>query len=130
MTSLGAWWRRRVWRWQTGVTVGSVLMGVAALVASVTNLLDETNEHANDDTLRAQVETLQTELSCRVTQSSEATRIEGEISREGWLAMTVWARTGDSGHPRIVQAAERVDALYRELGPALERRAEAVERCG
>jgi hypothetical protein len=127
--TFATWWRAKAWRWQTGVALGTILLGISAVVGAWTNLLDETNEHANDEALRTQVEALQTELQCRVRASSDATRIEGEITREGWLALTIWARTGDSEQPRIAQAAERVEALYRELGPALERRAEAVERC-
>lgn len=127
--NLTAWFRTRAWRWQTGVAVGTILLGISAVIGAFTNLLDETNEHANDETLRVQVTALQTELQCRVRESSDATRIEGEIAREGWLALTIWARTGNSDQPRIAQAAERVESLYRELGPALERRAEAVEHC-
>lgn len=126
-------------RWfasQGPIILAFVLLAVTGLASAVYQVLDESNEARHDRdqqaeaaALQAEVEALKAELSCRATESSEANRLEGEIGREGWLAMTIWARTGDSGHPRIVEAAERTEALYRELGPALVQRSEAVEEC-
>lgn len=124
---------RRAWRspyWLRPVAVlAAFLIGVSMFLATYTNLGYRRDRQEAFERQQGEVVALRNELQCRVGESSTATRIEGEISREGWLAMTIWARTGDSDHPRIAQAAERVEALYAELGPALERRAEAVERC-
>lgn len=121
-------WRSPYWLRPIAVVAG-FLIGVSMFLATYTNLGYRRDRQQAFEQQQDEVVALRDELQCVRRESSEATRLEGEIGREGWLAMTIWARTGDSAHPRIVQAAERTDALYRVLGPALERRAEAAERC-
>jgi hypothetical protein len=126
-------WFRRAWRspiwWKPVAGIAALLIAVSLVAFSWTSWQYRIDREDAFNQQQAEVVALRTELQCRVGQSSGATRIEGEIAREGWLALTIWARTGDSDHPRIALAAERVETLYRELGPALEQRAGAVERC-
>lgn len=121
------WWRLRVWRWQVGVVLAALMVGASALISSVSNLADEQNEHANDRANRQQIASLNDELECRSEIAAETSNIQGEIGRETALGLVAVARGDDvalAGH------ATRIEALAIELGPALERRAEAVERCG
>jgi hypothetical protein len=116
--------------------IGGLLVGVALAVFAWTNVEYRTDrEDAFDvqqrelEAVRRQVDTLQEQLDCVRAESSHASQLEGDIAREGWLAMTIWASTGDSDHPRIGEAAARVAMLYDDMGPALIERREATSTC-
>lgn len=140
MTRVGLWWRRRAWRWQTGVALGSVLMGGAAIAASFTNLLDETNEHANDETLREQLERATFEQECRFDLSAPVQDAEAAVQDavnekiDGLAAGLVALEEEDP-----VEVAEQVERIRQAriveqtnrvvLREALEERAAAVATC-
>lgn len=120
------WWKTRIWRWQVGLVLAALILAASALVDSISNIADEANEHRNDAADRAQISRLSQELECRSQAATEASNIQGEIGRATALGLVAVARGDDRA---LTEQADRIEALALELGPALVRRAEAVEEC-
>jgi hypothetical protein len=124
--SIVTWWRTRVWRWQSGLVLASLLLAGSALTSSITNFRDEPNEHANDRANRQQIAFLRAELECRSEIGAETSNLEGRINRETALGLVDVARSDEAA---LAARADVIERLATELGPALQRRAEAVEHC-
>lgn len=120
---------RAAWSWFTSqgpVIVAFVLLAVAGVGSAVFQVLDEANEAHHDRDQQAQIEALQGELACRAELGTEASNIQGEIGQATALGLVAVARGDDAA---LSVQADRIEELAMALGPALERRAEAVERC-
>lgn len=126
MTRFARWWRLRVWRWQTAVVVSMLLLSMSAILSTIINMQDESNEHANDQLNREQIAELRTELECRSGINAEVANLEGRIGRETALGLVDVARSDDVA---LAARADVIEELAEQLGPALDRRTEAIENC-
>lgn len=121
---------RQAWWWLTSqgpIIVAFVLLATASLGSAVYQVLDETNEAHHDRDQQTQIDELQAELACRSVLGVDAANIQGEISQATALGLVAVARSDEAA---LAVQADRIEQLAVELGPALERRAQAVERCG
>lgn len=117
------------WRWFTSqgpIIVAFVLLSTAGVGSAIFQVLDESNESDHDRDQQSQIDDLQAELACRSVIGVEAANIQGEIGQATALGLVAVARGDDAG---LAVQADRIEQLATELGPALERRAQAVERC-
>lgn len=124
MTRLAA-----AWRWFTSqgpIILAFALLAVAGVGSAAFQVLDEANEARHDRDQEAQIARLQDELACRADIGAEASNIQGEIGQATALGLVAVARGDDAA---LAIQANQIEELAVALGPALERRAQAVERC-
>lgn len=124
---------RRAWRdphWVRPVlALAAALFAVSSMFSTALNYAYNRDRRDAFERQQQEVEALRNELACVRHESSAATRIEGEITREGWRALLIWASTGNPGDPQVVAADQKVQQLYAELGPAIEERTAAASTC-
>lgn len=124
---------RRAWRdphWVRPVLgLSAALFAFSSMFSTALNFAYNNDRREAFAVQQREVEALRNELTCVRRESSAATRIEGEITREGWRAMLIWASTGSPSDPRIVEAAQEVNDLYMQLGPAIEERTASTATC-
>lgn len=134
---------RAVWQAvsrQGAVGLGAVLLGIAAIISSGGWLHTEVTSRAAEDDQRDHLDDLRTrnraltrqltvlteELACRSEAATEASNIQGQMTSEIGAGLAALARDDETA---FLLHADAVEQLSAELGPALERRSEAVEAC-
>lgn len=102
------------------------LLALGVTGSAVFQVLDEANEADNDRDQEQRIAELQAELACRSEIGAEALNIQGEIAQATAIGLVAVARGDEKA---LDEQADRIEVLTAELGPALERRARAVETC-
>jgi len=121
------WWTsRRWWRWQTAAGLSGLLLTSTVFVNAVTAAFDESNEHANDRTLRQELARVRFEQECRFELSTPVS--EAQATKLDALALGLVAlERGDE--TSLLAQIERIEKASLDEQAALAARAEAVDTC-
>lgn len=117
---------RRWWRWQTAAGFSGVLLSATAFLGAATSLIDESNEHANDRTLRQELARARFEQECRFELSTPVSEAQSRKLDALALGLVAAAREDDAGLAVQIKRIEQASADEQE---ALDQRADAVDTC-
>lgn len=117
---------RRWWRWQTAAGFSGVLLSATVFLNATTAAFDESNEHANDQTLRQELARVTFEQECRFdlsTPAQEAQAIKLDALARGLVALE---RGNDA---ELAAQIGRIEQASADEQVALEAKAAAVDTC-
>jgi hypothetical protein len=117
---------RRWWRWQTAAGFSGLLLTSAVFLNAVTAAFDESNEHANDRTLRQELARVRFEQECRFELSTPVSAAQA-IKLDALALGLVALERGDE--PSLLAQIERIEQASADEQVALDARAAAVDTC-